>query len=566
MRVSDYVAQWLRKEGIAHVFNLPGGMISPLLDSIETVDGVRLLTLHHEQGVAFAVKAVGLLTGRPALGLATVGPGALNLFNGIVSAYFDSVPALFITGQVQTYLQKGDRPVRQFGFQECDVVAMVGGITKGAWQVRKPGEVPELLDRALALATEGRPGPVLIDIPMDLQGAPLTVEPGPPASPAVPERPPREVVDEVLEALDQAERPLILAGGGIRAAGALRTFRNFARQAGVPVITTILALDALPADDPLRVGMIGMYGNRWANLAMVESDLILVLGSRLDPGQTSADVADWKRGRRVFHVDCDPTELDLRVSGCRTIQHDVGAFLRGLVEGAGGRGAAPRDAWSARIEELRARHPDTAELEGCDGINPNLFVHRLSAASQAAAAYVVDAGQHTWWTSQSVRLTESQRFLAATGLGPMGFSLPAGIGAAVAGGEPVLVMVGDGALQINIQELQTIVRYRLPVKIVVFNNQCHGMVRQFQESAFDGRYPATVWGYDTPDFARVAEAYGIAGRTLREPDDVDAAIAWLWNEPDQPALLQLDVPQDTNVYPIVPFGLPITEMESFNKP
>ena len=296
---------------------------------------------------------------------------------------------------------------------------------------------------------------------------------------------------------------------------------------------------------------------------MLESDVILVLGSRLDPGQTSTDAVAWKRGKTIFQVDCDPTELDLRVRGLRTLQADVRAFLAAAVERLGAREPPPsRPAWAARIEALRHQFPDTAELDGCPGINPNRFVRQLSAASEPAAAFTVDAGQHTWWAAQSIQLLPGQRFLPATGLGPMGFSLPAGIGTAVASGRPAVVLVGDGALQINLQELQTIVRHRLPVKIVVFNNHCHGMVRQFQETAFAGRYPATVQGYSAPDFARVAEAFGIPGRTVAEPAETEAAVRWLWQEPEAPALLQVEIPVETNVYPIVPFGMPLSEMES----
>ncbi|HZF10016.1 MAG TPA: thiamine pyrophosphate-binding protein [Thermoanaerobaculia bacterium] len=565
MRVCDYVARWLLLQGIDLVFDLPGGMISPLLDALDRTPGMRAITMHHEQGAAFAADAASRLRGTPAVALATVGPGAINLLSGIASCHYDSSPTLFLTGQVQTYLQKGERPVRQFGFQEVDAVAMAEGITKAAIRVRSGEEVPAILAQALPLLLGGRPGPVLIDLPMDLQGAEIDAEPQVAAPLLAPEPADAAAVEEALDLLAGAERPLVLAGGGVRAARAFEVFRAFAQGCRVPVVSSIMALDVLPAADPLRVGMIGMYGNRWANLAMLESDVILVLGSRLDPGQTSADAVAWKRGKKIFQVDCDPTELDLRVRGLRTLQADVRAFLSAAVERLGEREIPSRPAWAARIESLRQQFPDTAELDGCPGINPNRFVRQLSAASAPAAAFTVDAGQHTWWASQSIQLRAGQRFLPATGLGPMGFSLPGGIGAAVAAGRPVVVLVGDGALQINLQELQTIVRHHLPVKIVVFNNHCHGMVRQFQETAFEGRYPATVQGYSAPDFARVAEAFGIAGRTVKEMGETEEAVRWLWQEPEAPALLQVEIPVETNVYPIVPFGLPLSEMESFQR-
>ncbi len=592
MTVAEYLAAWLRRRRIENVFDLPGGMISPLLDALCRDGGVRCITMHHEQGAAFAVDAVGRLTGQPAVGLATVGPGAINLLSGVASCYFDSSPAIFLTGQVQTYLQKGARAVRQLGFQECDVVSMAAPVVKAAWRVRTAAEVPELLDRALATATAGRPGPVLLDLPMDVQSAEVSAAPAEGTAAAWPagaaeraaqaawlrEPEQRQQVAGMLAAIEQAERPLVLAGGGVRAAQAFAPFRAFARRLGAPVVTSIMALDALPADEPLRAGMIGMYGNRWANLALLESDAVLVLGSRLDPGQTSADVADWKRGRQILQVDCDPAELGLRVRGARTLQADLHAFLELAVELLAERAAPPRDtgnagnagttaraAWISRVAELRRAWPDTAELDGCDGINPNLLMRQLAAASAAAHAYTVDAGQHTWWAAQSIRLAAEQRFLAATGLGPMGFALPAGIGVAVATGRPTVVLTGDAALQINLQELQTVVRHRLPLKIVVLNNRCHGMVRQFQETAFAGRYPATVEGYSAPDFARVAQAYGIAGRSVAAPGEIEAALAWLWREPAEPALLEVVLATGTNVYPVVPFGMPLGAMESFRR-
>lgn len=559
--VSDYLAAWVSAQGIHHVFTLPGGMIAPILDAFHRRDDIELVTMHHEQGVAFAADGVGRFTGAPAVALATAGPGATNMLTTIGSAYLDSIPVLFLTGQVQSYLLKGQRPVRQYGFQECDVVAMAEPVTKGAWRAASGREVPELLDRALRTAVGGRPGPVLVELPADVQTAIVPAE-------AVPRRitvdppdvPDQAVVDELLAALAAARQPVALLGGGVHLAGAAERVRELLRMLRVPAAASVTALDVLPGGDPLRLGMIGMYGNRWVNTAVAEADVVLALGTKLDFGTVGADAAAWAKGRTVYQVDCDPGEVR-RVRGVRGIVADLGPFLDVALSLAEKHEGPDREQWTMRLAATAAQWPDTEELAGCSGINPNVLVQQLAAASPNAAAFVVDAGQHLWWACQSVQPAPGQRFLPALGMGPCGWALPAAVGVAVAARSPVVLFAGDGSFQFNIQELQTVVRNRLPLKMVVVDNAGHGSVRQLQESLFDGRYPTTVWGYDAPDFARVAEAYGIASRTISDPDAVPEALRWLWHDPDSPALLHVRIAQELNVYPNVPFGAAITVME-----
>ena len=366
-----------------------------------------------------------------------------------------------------------------------------------------------------------------------------------------------------------AERPLILAGGGVRASGAIAGVRvaRPAEQAGAVVVHSLMAVDALPYEHPLRVGLIGTYGNRWANLAIGRSDLIVVLGSRLYVRQTGARADEFGRGRAIVHVDCEPGEMNNRVTGCRAIV----AHLRDFLEAASGamQNSAPprRDAWLAELGRLRREWPDTDELRGLAGIYPNAFLHELSRHSAPASAYAADVGQHQMWAAQSLELTNDQRFLTSGGMGAMGFALPAAIGAAFASpGRPVVMIAGDGGFQLNLQELQTVVHDRLPIKMVVLNNGCHGMVRQFQQSYFDSRYRSTCWGYSAPDFARVAEAYGIRSLTVSRPEDVADALAAAWADPSEPFLLQAMIDGLANVYPKLAFGRPIQEMEPFATP
>ena len=561
--VSDYIAEFLARAGVPAVFEMSGGMIARLLDSLYRLGETRVVSMHHEQSAAFAAGAAGAITGVPGVALATSGPGATNLLTGIGGCYFDSQPAVFITGQVNRAELKGDRPIRQLGFQETDIVSIAAPITKAAWQVLSPDEIPERLAEAFALAVSGRPGPVLLDIPMDVQGAMIERRfvDAPPVSATTVDG---AALDELLAALGHAERPLILAGGGIRSSGSVPVLRALLDQLAVPVVGSLHGVDVLPYDDPLRVGMIGSYGNRWANQAIGHADLLLVLGSRLDIRQTGADTTFFKGDRTIFHVDCEPGEINHRVAGCRGVVGDVRAFLEAVVA----RTPEPRSwpDWLEELEQARARWPDVDELREIAGINPNALMHALSSASGAAGAFVADVGQHQMWAAQSLELSGTQRFMTSGGMGAMGSALPLAVGIAIVDRRPVVLIAGDGGFQTNIQELETVVRNRLPIKMVIVNNHCHGMVRQFQESYFEGRYPSTVLGYSAPSFTAVAAAYGISARAIDDAGAIDDAMRWLWDDPDSPALLEVMVDTHANAYPKLAFGKPITEMEPFARP
>jgi acetolactate synthase-1/2/3 large subunit len=571
MKAADYIALYLEHRRVTHVFELIGGMITFLLDSLHQRTTIKIVSMHHEQGAGFAAEGYARMTGMPGIALATSGPGATNLLTAIGSCYYDSTPVVFITGQVNRHEQKGERAIRQLGFQETDIVAMARPVTKAAWLVNNPDDLPRLLEEAFSLAASGRPGPVLLDIPMDVQRAAITdlsrLE-----SPASHKSSRNDDTPQMVEfwskaraALAAAPRPLILAGGGIRCSRSADLFRRWSRDLQVPVVYSLMAVDALSAEDPLRVGLIGSYGNRWANIALSESDLLLVVGSRLDVRQTGADTDDFKGRRIIYHVDCEAGELNNRVTGCHALVSELGAFFRHALGNT--TAAIPRLAWKERVASLKAQWPDTREQTGTEGINPNELMHQLSALASSAVAFVADVGQHQMWAAQSLDLKPNQRFITSGGMGAMGFALPTAIGACLAAeNQPVVVIAGDGGFQLNIQELQTVVRNQLPLKMVLINNRCHGMVRQFQQSYFDSRYQSTVWGYSAPDFVKVALAYGIEARRIDFPGDVEQAARWLWNEPHRPMLLEVSIADAANVYPKMAFGRPITEMEPFFKP
>lgn len=569
MNNAEYTARWLEARGVTHVFELIGGMITFMLDALRQNTDIRIVSMHHEQGAAFAAEGWARLKGNvPGVAMATSGPGATNLITAIGSCYFDSVPAIFITGQVNRHEQKGERPIRQLGFQETDIVSMVKPVTKGAWLVNDPGQLPAILEEAWRLAVTGRPGPVLVDIPMDVQryALPEGVSPAAAASPSVPGRSGERdaFLEEFRKALAASKRPLILAGGGIRSGVAADHFQQFVERLRIPVAHSLMGVDVLPGGHPLRVGLIGSYGNRWANLGLAKSDLVLVLGSRLDIRQTGSDLEGFRGDRRFFHVDCEPGELNHRVQGCTVLCDELRPFLE---HAAAHWDSTPGsfETWMGELNALKEEWPDSLELKDAAGINPNVFIRHLSEKTPWAAAYVTDVGQHQMWAAQSIQLKPGQRFLTSGGMGAMGFALPAAIGAAFVSG-PVVMIAGDGGFQLNIQELQTVRRNNLPLKLVVLNNHCHGMVRQFQESYFNERYQSTLWGYDAPSFAAVAKAYGISSHVVGDPGEMGDALAKLGADPNEPFLLEVELDTKTNAYPKMAFGRAFGEMEPLAKP
>jgi acetolactate synthase I/II/III large subunit len=563
MKVSTYIAQFLKVKGVDLVFELQGGMITRIVDEIHLAGGIRIVSMHHEQAAAFAADACARVTNRPSVAIATSGPGATNLITGIGSCYFDSVPAIFITGQVNVSEQKGDRRTRQIGFQETDIVAVAAPLTKAAFAVREAAEIPGILERAWSIALSGRPGPVLIDIPMNVQNQQVAAGPSSPSCASEPSKPSQEALEfasRYLNALSRAERPLVLAGRGIAVSSSREELLRMVETLELPVVTSLLGFDSIHFGHSCRIGLIGTYGNRWANHALGTCDLLLVLGSRLDIRQTGADIASFRKGKRIFHVDIDAAELNNRVGDCDTLRCDLREFFASVrLHAAAGNS---RNAWRAEIENRRRILPDTRELDGASGINPNEFVHRLSQVSLAAKVVTTDVGNNQMWALQSWETAPEQLVLSSGGMGAMGWALPAAVGACFATrNAPIVSISGDGGFQINIQELQTVVRNRLPIKTVILNNRCLGMIRQFQDSYFDSRYQSTVWDYDAPDFARLASAYGMESFQIHGTEQVGEGLSRMWRDPSAPFLLEVLIDRHTNVYPKMMFGSPITEME-----
>ena len=562
MKVTTFIARFLKNKGIDTVFELQGGMITRIIDEMHHEGGIKIVSMHHEQAAAMAADAYGRITNKPGIALATSGPGATNLLTGIGNCYFDSVPAIFITGQVNVNEQKGDLPTRQIGFQETDIVSMAKPVTKAAYAVKTAKEIPSVFEEAYQIAISGRPGPVLIDIPMNIQKEEIEI-PDSILSDSIP------VIDTTLQqtffknyldALKTSKRPLILVGRGVRASGTVDKLLAFLKKYEVPVVTSLLGFDVLPYAHPARIGFIGTYGNRWANYALGSCDLLLVLGSRMDLRQTGSDIASFQNGKVIYHIDIDDAELNNRITGCTILKSNLSDFFTSI-ENLNNTYSAP-SGWLNEIEAKRQARPDIHELENIAGINPNIFIHKLSQASKQAKVFTADVGNNQMWSAQSLEVNENQVFLTSGGMGAMGYALPAAIGASITlGNTPVVAIAGDGGFQINIQELQTIARNKLPVKIIILNNHCLGMIRQFQDAYFDSCYQSTVWGYNAPDFTKVALAYGIESFAISKAEEIETGLAKLWEDPSQPFLLEVSLDIHTNVFPKTMFGSPITKME-----
>lgn len=567
MKASDYIAIFLEDKGIKFVFELSGGMITHILDSLNQKTQIQIISMHHEQSAAFAAEGSARITGMPSVALATSGPGATNLLTGIGSCYFDSVPCIFITGQVNRHELKLNRNIRQLGFQETDIVSMAKPITKYCFQILDVNELPEILELAYEISISGRPGPVLIDIPMDIQRSNVEVVNFIRKSKEINDFNNNNILKSLYDDINSSKRPLILAGRGIRASNSLLLFRHFIKLTKIPIVTSLLGLDVISFDDPQRVGFIGSYGNRWANITLGNCDLLIVLGSRLDIRQTGADASYFEK-RKIYHIDCEKDEINNRIKGCVPIISDLKLFFEEFEKISCGHEFKMKKDWINFIQQEKIKWPDIEEVKTI-GINPNIFMHALSSKSKNAAAYLADVGSHQMWAAQSLEIGINQQFLTSGGMGAMGFSLPASIGACLAVNKlPVIVIIGDGCMQINLQELQTISRNNLPIKIIVFNNESLGMIRQFQDSYFESRYQSTLWGYSAPNFENLAIAYGIKAKTIYNEDEVVNAITWLWekNNEFQPQLLQVMINPKTNTYPKIAFGRPITDMEPFVKP
>jgi len=548
MKLSDYVFDFLANNGVSRVFVLTGGGAMHLNDSLGRSAQIAYTCFLHEQALAIAAEASAQFTNFPGVGLVTSGPGATNAVTAVTAAYFDSTPLVMISGQCKRQDLKGTSGVRQMGSQEVDIVSMVDGITKYAVTVMEPETIRFHLEKAWHLATTGRMGPVWLDIPLDVQAAAID-EPSLEGFSAPGEDAPVPAPDQITEVralLAAAKRPLVLAGNGVKLAGAEETFSRWIERCKIPVVLTWKTIDFLDADHPLNFGSPGIMGCRTANFLVQNCDLILVIGSRLDPSLTAFNSAGFAPHARLVLVDIDPAEIRKIRRADVPIVADAGQFLEALANAPSSQ-AWDRSAWLTYARGLRARYPVVLEEYKKPGENIDLYVFTEALFDALAPDDVItpeSSGAAGEITYQAIRVKKGQKIKNAAGLGAMGFGLPYAIGACLATGRRTILINGDGGFQLNIQELQTLVRLQLPVKMFILENDGYASIRATQRNIFDGFYvgAGSQSGITMPDIQAIASAYGIRSERADSYDDLPGAIARTL-EGDGPALCCIRVSQ-----------------------
>jgi acetolactate synthase-1/2/3 large subunit len=556
MRAVDAVMECLKAEGVDVVFGYPGGANLPTYDAFVDA-GIRHVLVRHEAGGGHAAAGYAKATGKVGVALGTSGPGATNLVTPIMDAMMDSVPVVFITGQVRTELLGTD------GFQEADIMGITMPAVKHSWMIQHPLEIPRVLHEAFHVARTGRPGPVVVDIPTDLSKADIPYEPV--TDVHLPGYQPTtegnvKQIRQAAKALASSRRPVIYAGGGVILADAAAELTEFATSDRFPVTNTLNGLGGFPGTHEQFLGMLGMHGLRAANYAMDEADLICAIGARFDD-RITGKLSEFAPRAKFIHIDVDPAEISKNVPAHIPIVGDAKNILVKLVNEYRALGADPSrlDEWWQRIRGWQERHPlhytDSQDTE----IKPQRAIQAIYEATGGDAVVTSDVGQHQMWAAQYYTFDKPRRWINSGGLGTMGFGLPAAMGAAVGmPDETVVCITGDGSVQMNSQELATCVQNRIPVKVLILNNGYLGMVRQWQELFWENRYSHVDMG-QSPDFVKLAEAYGATGLRLTSKetlvDDLRAAIAT-----EGPVVVDIRVTREENVYPMIAPGAAAREM------
>jgi acetolactate synthase-1/2/3 large subunit len=546
----------LKAEGVDVVFGLPGGANLPTYDAFVDA-GIRHILVRHEAGGGHAAEGYAKATGKVGVAFATSGPGATNLLTPITDAMMDSVPVVFITGQVRTELLGTD------GFQEADTIGITMPVVKHSVMIQDPQELPRAIHEAFHIARTGRPGPVLVDIPMDLSRAEIDYEPV--MDVRLPGYQPKlegnqKQIRQAAKALAAAQRPVIYAGGGVVNGEASEELRDFATCDRFPVTCTLMGLGAFPAPHPQWLGMLGMHGTRSANYAMDEADLICAVGARFDD-RITGKLSEFAPRAKFIHIDVDPAEISKNVPAHIPIVGDAKHVLAKLVVEYRAIGADPGrlEAWWSRIEGWRAKYPLAWEDSSDNEIKPQYMVRAIYEATGGQAVITSDVGQHQMWAAQYYDFPEPRRWINSGGLGTMGFGLPAAMGAQVGCPDQLVVCIaGDGSVQMNAQELATCAQNQIPIKVLIMNNGYLGMVRQWQELFWDRKYSHVDMG-EFPDFVKLAEAYGATGLRLDDKrtlvEDLRRAIAI-----PGPVVVDVRVTREENTYPMIPAGSAAREM------
>lgn len=540
----------LEAEGVDTIFGYPGGVVLPIYDELYD-SSIRHILVRHEQAAAHAADGYARATGRVGVCLATSGPGATNLVTGIATAYMDSVPIVAMTGQVVTSLIGND------AFQEADITGITIPITKHNYLIKDAKELPRIVKEAFYIASTGRPGPVLIDIPKDVSAGLIDYTPVekvqlPSYKPTYSGHPLQ--IKKACELIEKAERPVMLVGGGAIISGAHEEVRQLAETLMAPVTPTLMGKGAFPEDHPLSLGMLGMHGTRYANYAVIDCDLLIAIGARFDD-RVTGKIESFAPRAKIIHIDIDPAELGKNVRVDVPIVGDARIILKKLISTL--KIKLPKTAeWNRKVEAWKKEYPLDYDKD-CNELKPQCIVERLNEIVKDGI-FVTEVGQNQMWAAHYIKCKKPRTFISSGGLGTMGYGFPAAIGAKI--GRPdseVWDIAGDGSIQMNIQELATAVSNDVPVRVAILNNEYLGMVRQWQELFYNRRYSYTSMK-GQPDFVKVAEAYGAVGiRVDRKEDVKDAIIAAM--KSDKPVFIDFRVSKEENVFPMVPAGASINE-------
>ncbi len=557
---SEILLESLHREKVEVLFGLPGGAVLPLYDALYSA-GIRHLLVRHEQAAGFAADGYARATGKPGVCLVTSGPGATNVITAVTSAMMDSIPIVVLTGQVPASVIGKD------AFQEADTIGISLPCTKQSFMARTAGELPEIIHRAFKAAVSGRPGPVLVDLPKNVLMEKAEASFPAPACEEQPERA-REWRDSDIaraaEMILESRSAVLYVGGGVIASEASQEIRELAELAHIPVTTTLMALGAFPSSHPLSLGMLGMHGSYATNQSICHCDLLVAIGARFDDRITGR-VKDFCTLAKKIQIDVDPSEINKNVHVDHSLVGDAKEILRALIaelkqQSRSGNSSAHagRQPWLQRIEAWRAEHPLTYDKYS-RAVKPEYVLETLSNCAEERAIISVDVGQHQMWAAQFCSFSHPRTWLSSSGLGAMGYGFPAAMGAQMAfPNRQVIAIVGDGGFQMTLNDLATVVQYKVPVKIAIINNRSLGMVRQWQEIFFEKRYCDIDLNF-APDFVKLAESYGIrASRVEHRTDVVDAVRDFLSDR--EPRLIDFWVDPAENVYPIVPPGASLAEM------
>lgn len=547
---AEIIIECLKEQGVDTVFGFPGGAVLNIYDALyKARNEIKHILTSHEQGAAHAADGYARATGKVGVCIATSGPGATNLVTGIATAYMDSVPVVAITGQVATSLLGKD------SFQEVDITGITMPITKHNYIVKDVTKLADTIRKAFRIATEGRPGPVLIDVCKDVTAAftdfksdlPYKCEEAPIGA-AI------EDIDAAAELIKDAVKPIILSGGGVNIAGADVEVRELAEKLGIPVATTLMGLGSFPGNHELFMGLIGMHGTRTSNMAVFETDLFIAIGARFSD-RVISDVSKFAPNAKIMHIDVDPAEIGKNVTVDFPLVGNIKAIIKRINSLLEKRDYSD---WTKTVIGWKASYPLKYSMSGLP--KPHYIVERIYELTGGNALITTEVGQNQLWAAQYYKYTSPRQFISSGGLGTMGYGLGASIGAQI--GQPnkkVINIAGDGSFRMNCNELATAVEYKLPIIIALLNNHVLGMVRQWQELFYDKRYSSTTIDRGT-DFVALAKAYGAVGIYVDRQEDVDDAIIQALASKDKPVLINFEIDRDDKVFPIVPPGKPIDEL------